>query len=140
MFICLNTSIIVLITWPGLSGLMRALLYVLFNKDYTHLCTSSSFNTDIILYSLLILIFKQIFVRAQFDYDPLDDELIPCAQAGISFRVGDILQVSISIYIHLINYIHPTIIAVIKGSLSVTTATRWAKGLTGEAGEVETLI
>lgn len=37
----------------------------------------------------------QIFVRAQFDYDPLDDELIPCAQAGIAFRIGDILQVSI---------------------------------------------
>lgn len=37
--------------------------------------------------------FSQIFVRAQFDYDPLDDELIPCAQAGIAFRVGDILQV-----------------------------------------------
>lgn len=36
----------------------------------------------------------QIFVRAQFDYDPLDDELIPCAQAGIAFRSGDILQVS----------------------------------------------
>lgn len=35
----------------------------------------------------------QIFVRAQFDYNPLDDELIPCAQAGISFQVGDILQV-----------------------------------------------
>jgi hypothetical protein len=36
----------------------------------------------------------QIFVRAQFDYDPLDDDLIPCAQAGIAFRTGDILQVS----------------------------------------------
>ncbi|XP_038114085.1 peripheral plasma membrane protein CASK isoform X8 [Culex quinquefasciatus] len=35
----------------------------------------------------------QIFVRAQFDYDPLDDELIPCAQAGIAFHVGDILQI-----------------------------------------------
>ncbi|XP_055638897.1 peripheral plasma membrane protein CASK isoform X7 [Toxorhynchites rutilus septentrionalis] len=35
----------------------------------------------------------EIFVRAQFDYDPLDDELIPCAQAGIAFRVGDILQI-----------------------------------------------
>ncbi|KAA0203755.1 hypothetical protein HAZT_HAZT007556 [Hyalella azteca] len=34
-----------------------------------------------------------IFVRAQFDYDPLDDDLIPCAQAGIAFRTGDILQV-----------------------------------------------
>lgn len=39
-------------------------------------------------------LFQQIFVRAQFDYDPLDDELIPCAQAGIAFRIGDILQVS----------------------------------------------
>uniref|UniRef100_A0A182VEJ5 Guanylate kinase-like domain-containing protein n=1 Tax=Anopheles merus TaxID=30066 RepID=A0A182VEJ5_ANOME len=36
---------------------------------------------------------QTIFVRAQFDYDPLDDELIPCAQAGIAFRVGDILQI-----------------------------------------------
>lgn len=36
----------------------------------------------------------QIFVRAQFDYDPLEDELIPCAQAGIAFNTGDILQVS----------------------------------------------
>ncbi|XP_077272931.1 peripheral plasma membrane protein CASK isoform X5 [Temnothorax americanus] len=35
----------------------------------------------------------QIFVRAQFDYDPLEDELIPCAQAGISFKTGDILQI-----------------------------------------------
>ncbi|RZF47183.1 hypothetical protein LSTR_LSTR004892 [Laodelphax striatellus] len=34
-----------------------------------------------------------IFVRAQFDYDPLDDDLIPCAQAGISFKTGDILQI-----------------------------------------------
>ncbi|CAG9809239.1 unnamed protein product [Chironomus riparius] len=35
----------------------------------------------------------EIFVRAQFDYDPLDDDLIPCAQAGIAFHVGDILQI-----------------------------------------------
>ncbi|XP_011497923.1 PREDICTED: peripheral plasma membrane protein CASK isoform X8 [Ceratosolen solmsi marchali] len=35
----------------------------------------------------------EIFVRAQFDYDPLEDELIPCAQAGISFKIGDILQI-----------------------------------------------
>lgn len=41
----------------------------------------------------LIYLVEQIFVRAQFDYDPLDDELIPCAQAGIAFHVGDILQV-----------------------------------------------
>ncbi|XP_014217066.1 peripheral plasma membrane protein CASK isoform X2 [Copidosoma floridanum] len=35
----------------------------------------------------------EIFVRAQFDYDPLEDDLIPCAQAGISFKIGDILQI-----------------------------------------------
>lgn len=34
-----------------------------------------------------------IHVRAQFDYNPLDDDLIPCAQAGIAFQIGDILQV-----------------------------------------------
>lgn len=45
---------------------------------------------------------EQIFVRAQFDYDPLDDELIPCAQAGIAFRTGDILQVSFSEFFFLI--------------------------------------
>ncbi|XP_042149901.1 peripheral plasma membrane protein CASK isoform X3 [Ixodes scapularis] len=35
----------------------------------------------------------EIYVRAQFDYNPLDDDLIPCAQAGIAFQIGDILQV-----------------------------------------------
>ncbi|CAG0924141.1 unnamed protein product, partial [Notodromas monacha] len=34
-----------------------------------------------------------IFVRAQFDYDPLQDDIIPCAQAGIAFNTGDILQI-----------------------------------------------
>lgn len=34
-----------------------------------------------------------IYVRALFDYNPLDDDLIPCAQAGIAFQTGDILQV-----------------------------------------------
>lgn len=36
---------------------------------------------------------SQIFVRAQFDYDPSQDDLIPCSQAGVPFRTGDILQV-----------------------------------------------
>lgn len=34
-----------------------------------------------------------IFVRAQFDYDPMEDDLIPCAQAGIPFQTGDVLQI-----------------------------------------------
>ena len=40
---------------------------------------------------------KQIHVRAQFDFNPLEDEFIPCAQAGVSFKIGDILQV---IFVH----------------------------------------
>lgn len=35
----------------------------------------------------------EIFVRALFEYDPSEDDLIPCAQAGVQFHVGDILQV-----------------------------------------------
>jgi calcium/calmodulin-dependent serine protein kinase len=35
----------------------------------------------------------EIFVRALFAYDPADDDLIPCAQAGVRFQVGDILQI-----------------------------------------------
>ncbi|XP_063967725.1 peripheral plasma membrane protein CASK-like isoform X3 [Lytechinus pictus] len=35
----------------------------------------------------------EIYVRAQFDYDPGQDDLIPCQQAGLSFRCGDILQI-----------------------------------------------
>ena len=32
-------------------------------------------------------------MRALFDYDPGEDDLIPCVQAGICFGVGEILQV-----------------------------------------------
>ncbi|XP_053536959.1 peripheral plasma membrane protein CASK isoform X5 [Ictalurus punctatus] len=35
----------------------------------------------------------KIYVRAQFEYDPAKDELIPCKEAGIRFRVGDIIQI-----------------------------------------------
>ncbi|XP_073472396.1 peripheral plasma membrane protein CASK isoform X5 [Lithobates pipiens] len=38
-------------------------------------------------------IFTQIYVRAQFEYDPAKDDLIPCKEAGIRFRVGDIIQI-----------------------------------------------
>ncbi|XP_078795667.1 peripheral plasma membrane protein CASK isoform X34 [Oryzias latipes] len=36
---------------------------------------------------------RQIYVRAQFEYDPSKDELIPCKEAGVRFRVGDIIQI-----------------------------------------------
>ncbi|XP_073767659.1 peripheral plasma membrane protein CASK isoform X20 [Danio rerio] len=35
----------------------------------------------------------KIYVRAQFEYDPVKDDLIPCKEAGIRFRVGDIIQI-----------------------------------------------
>uniref|UniRef100_A0A8D3DU07 Calcium/calmodulin-dependent serine protein kinase b n=1 Tax=Scophthalmus maximus TaxID=52904 RepID=A0A8D3DU07_SCOMX len=35
----------------------------------------------------------QIYVRAQFEYDPAKDDLIPCKEAGVRFRVGDIIQI-----------------------------------------------
>ncbi|XP_047014941.1 calcium/calmodulin-dependent serine protein kinase b isoform X2 [Ictalurus punctatus] len=35
----------------------------------------------------------KIFVRAQFEYDPAKDDLIPCKEAGVRFRVGDIIQI-----------------------------------------------
>uniref|UniRef100_A0A914KY24 Uncharacterized protein n=1 Tax=Meloidogyne incognita TaxID=6306 RepID=A0A914KY24_MELIC len=35
----------------------------------------------------------EIFVRAQFDYDPSQDDLIPSVNAGVPFRTGDVLQV-----------------------------------------------
>lgn len=34
-----------------------------------------------------------MYIRTMFNYDPLDDDMIPCTQAGISFRIGQILQV-----------------------------------------------
>uniref|UniRef100_A0A672P8N0 Peripheral plasma membrane protein CASK n=1 Tax=Sinocyclocheilus grahami TaxID=75366 RepID=A0A672P8N0_SINGR len=36
---------------------------------------------------------RQIYVRAQFEYDPAKDDLIPCKEAGVRFRVGDIIQI-----------------------------------------------
>ncbi|XP_076857485.1 peripheral plasma membrane protein CASK isoform X3 [Brachyhypopomus gauderio] len=36
---------------------------------------------------------RQIYVRAQFEYDPARDDLIPCREAGIRFGVGDVIQI-----------------------------------------------
>lgn len=52
------------------------------------------YENIVIIAFFLFLRVDQIFVRTQFDYDPLEDDLIPCAQAGIGFRVGEILQVN----------------------------------------------
>ncbi|KAB5548634.1 hypothetical protein PHYPO_G00057860 [Pangasianodon hypophthalmus] len=35
----------------------------------------------------------EMYMRAQFDYDPAKDELIPCKEAGLKFKTGDIIQI-----------------------------------------------
>lgn len=34
-------------------------------------------------------------MRALFDYNPTEDTLIPCKEIGLTFKHGDILQVSL---------------------------------------------
>ena len=36
---------------------------------------------------------NSIFFRAQFDYEPQDDNYMPCRELGLAFRKGDILEV-----------------------------------------------
>ncbi|TRY65380.1 hypothetical protein DNTS_013781 [Danionella cerebrum] len=36
---------------------------------------------------------RQVFVKCHFDYDPANDNLIPCKEAGLMFSSGDILQI-----------------------------------------------
>lgn len=35
----------------------------------------------------------QMFVKALFDYYPNEDKAIPCREAGLAFRKGDVLQI-----------------------------------------------
>ncbi|RVE63596.1 hypothetical protein OJAV_G00137870 [Oryzias javanicus] len=35
----------------------------------------------------------EMYMRAQFDYDPAKDDLIPCKEAGLKFSTGDIIQI-----------------------------------------------
>lgn len=37
--------------------------------------------------------FFQMFLKALFDYDPYEDKAIPCKEAGLSFKRGEILQI-----------------------------------------------
>ena len=41
-------------------------------------------------------------MRALFDYEPESDELNPCRQAGLNFRVGDILEVILNLLVDLL--------------------------------------
>ncbi|XP_021474223.1 55 kDa erythrocyte membrane protein isoform X4 [Oncorhynchus mykiss] len=35
----------------------------------------------------------ETYMRAQFDYDPAKDDLIPCKEAGLKFKTGNIIQI-----------------------------------------------
>uniref|UniRef100_A0A8C5HXW2 55 kDa erythrocyte membrane protein n=1 Tax=Gouania willdenowi TaxID=441366 RepID=A0A8C5HXW2_GOUWI len=35
----------------------------------------------------------EMYMRAQFDYDPTKDDLIPCKEAGLKFETGDIIHI-----------------------------------------------
>ena len=45
----------------------------------------------LILY--MICTITKVSLRAFFDYNPLQDPLIPCKEVGISFSAGDVLHV-----------------------------------------------
>lgn len=51
---------------------------------YAHVCVTS-------VTSLLCL--HQLYVRAMVDYNPQADPSIPCADAGMAFRKGEILEI-----------------------------------------------
>jgi len=36
----------------------------------------------------------EIYVKCLFNYNPANDDLIPCSQAGLNFQIGDILQIT----------------------------------------------
>ena len=42
---------------------------------------------------IIALLYPQVYVQPQFDYNPANDNLIPCREAGIDFKRGDILQI-----------------------------------------------
>lgn len=44
-------------------------------------------------YQMPLVLFLQVYMRALFDYVPLEDKATPCQEAGLPFKRGDILQV-----------------------------------------------
>lgn len=40
-----------------------------------------------------MIFFPQLFLRALFDYDPNEDPTVPCKDAAVAFKRGDVLQI-----------------------------------------------
>lgn len=45
------------------------------------------------VYDIHIPVCLQVFFKCHYDYDPANDNLIPCKEAGLRFETGDILQI-----------------------------------------------
>ena len=44
-------------------------------------------------WTIFLVCYRKVSLRAFFDYNPLQDPLIPCKEVGIAFSTGDILHV-----------------------------------------------
>ena len=53
--------------------------------------TFCQIQTSYIMHNECLL--TQVFYKCHYDYDPANDNLIPCKEAGLRFETGDILQI-----------------------------------------------
>lgn len=70
---------------------IKSSLYLLTAELSTSMCQCWCFSGSCHCRSPCLLF--QMFMRAQFDYDPKKDNLIPCKEAGLKFVTGDIIQI-----------------------------------------------
>lgn len=72
---------------------------VIYDDKYQNmgLFTPRNFHKEFLITRYLVphclYVLLQVYVRALFDYTPLEDKATPCQEAGLPFKRGDILQV-----------------------------------------------
>ena len=47
----------------------------------------------LLTFTCLFFVSVQLYVRANFDYNPRDDKFIPTIDVGLEFRKGDVLKI-----------------------------------------------
>ncbi|KTG04253.1 hypothetical protein cypCar_00032335 [Cyprinus carpio] len=55
--------------------------------------TATYFPLVFLCCSFMVVMDTRVFVKCHFDYDPANDNLIPCKEAGLKVSSGDILQI-----------------------------------------------
>lgn len=60
------------------------------SSSHTWLCDFKAQFVSCVFFCLFVC---QLYVRAMADYCPLQDPAIPCADAGLPFKKGEILQI-----------------------------------------------